>query len=92
MVLSQNLVGNIEQGLPRIAVTHPGACIATDPVVLGETGTQQRNAKALRTLRTVRTGHHQLRRRLARRDFQVFQVADLYRLAKYVGKNVGTYR
>ena len=55
MMVAQNQVGEIEQGLPGAAIADPRARIASDPVVLGETGAQEGNAEALR--RPARRGN-----------------------------------
>jgi hypothetical protein len=41
MVVPQEEIGDIEQGLTRAAIADPGARIAADPVVLREAGAQQ---------------------------------------------------
>ena len=78
MVLPQEEVGDIEQGLPRMAVADPAACVAAHPVVQGETGTQQRNTQAIGDLDAVGIAHEQLRSVLGRRNFEVFEIADQY--------------
>ena len=45
MVLPQEKIGDIEQGLPRQAVANPAARVTADMVVKGKSGAQQRDAE-----------------------------------------------
>src|ERR1035437_288147 len=92
MVLPQEKVGDIKQGLPCITVAHPAARIAADPVVLREAGAQQWNSEALGTLHAMRVGDQQLGLFGTRGAFKIFEVADLYRFTNDVGQGLGARR
>ena len=73
----QNEIGDIEQCCACRAVSHPGACVATQPVVDREAGAQQRYVQAFGTLCGMCAANDQLRLFCPRGTFQVLKVADM---------------
>ena len=56
----EQLVGQVEQGGPRTLIADPGPLVAAQPIVLGETGTDQGYAQPLRGRGRVGVADHQL--------------------------------
>ena len=80
-MLPQKKIGDIEQGLPRMAVADPTARVAPHPVVQGESGPQQRNLQTFGDFRTVRIAHQHLSPMRRCRTLEILQIADLNGLA-----------
>lgn len=73
----QDEIGDIEQGLARSAIAHPGPGEIAEPVIQRKARAQQRNLQALCALYGVRTSDQQLRKLALRGLFQILQIADV---------------
>jgi hypothetical protein len=88
MVVPQEEIGDVEQGLTCAAIADPGPCIAPDPVVLREAGAQQGNLQAFRARRRVRIGDDQLGSMGQSLAFEILEIADPYRRGGQVGEDL----